>query len=572
MPTSPSQRSHAPVRLLPVLALLSAACTGEPPVIVRFDANPSTIDQGHGGFLKWETTGATSVTVSAGGNTIAESEQASGALEVSPESTTTYLLTARNRDGLSSATTVLTVRRDPKIRTFTLTPKRVKAGQDVVVAWATDHAQRVDIFDGEKNLPLDPAITTGSTTVRVERPMTLRLSARSDSREVWAEESLDFVPAPEFVSFTATPAAVAQGTAVVLAWQIRHVDTVKIVDGNGRTLPIGVRSGTDSFQTTPSVSGTYTLTATGFGGESSAATRVQVQPSIKSFSSDVTVQAPGGPVRLSWKTAAATSVRVARDGVVVGTLEGAQALDGTFADTIPATATSRVAYTLSALGDGEADATVEVQLGAPPVFVSLVADPPAVLANGAPTLRWETTNATSLTIRNGTRTLSGTPITSATRLQAGSYALPAQTMDTSYEVLLRSDDGVVVTRTLTIPVVQPPQILSFTASPNPLANGGGEVQLAWTAAHASEASIEDEGGAKLFETQVASVARAGSFKVRPGATSSYRLVVRGPSRDSDARTLQVAVSNPLPFAAAPAQLERRAALLAARLDAVRAIA
>lgn len=75
------------------------------PTIVRFDAEPATIQAGQSSTLTWTTLNATSVALDHG----IGSKPASGSVTVQPATTTTYTLTAISAGGNSTATTTVTV-------------------------------------------------------------------------------------------------------------------------------------------------------------------------------------------------------------------------------------------------------------------------------------------------------------------------------------------------------------------------------------------------------------------------------------------------------------------------------
>ncbi|MGO8757576.1 MAG: putative Ig domain-containing protein [Terracidiphilus sp.] len=76
------------------------------PSIGSFAANPTSIVLGGSSTLSWTTSGATSLSISPGNIT---PSSASGSTSVSPETTTTYVLTATNAAGQVTATAKVTV-------------------------------------------------------------------------------------------------------------------------------------------------------------------------------------------------------------------------------------------------------------------------------------------------------------------------------------------------------------------------------------------------------------------------------------------------------------------------------
>lgn len=84
------------------------------PTISSFAANPSTIQEGQSSTLSWNVTGATTLTLNPGN--IDVTGQTSRV--VSPESTTTYTLTATNADGSTLQSTTVNVTTGGDAETF----------------------------------------------------------------------------------------------------------------------------------------------------------------------------------------------------------------------------------------------------------------------------------------------------------------------------------------------------------------------------------------------------------------------------------------------------------------------
>jgi len=80
------------------------------PFINLFSASPTVIPFGGKTTLKWQVTGATSITITPGVGTVSDS----GTKQVSPDRTTAYILTARNSAGVTTHTALVTVTFEPK--------------------------------------------------------------------------------------------------------------------------------------------------------------------------------------------------------------------------------------------------------------------------------------------------------------------------------------------------------------------------------------------------------------------------------------------------------------------------
>src|SRR5581483_9329711 len=155
------------------------------------------------------------------------------------------------------------------------------------------------------------------------------------------------------VSFSATPSRITAGASATLDWSVTNADSVTIDNGIGSVPPSGQRS------VTPSSTTTYTLTAIGSGGSTSAQTTITVDrssappPTVTSFKANPATISPGQSTQLSWTTTNADTVTI-DNGI------GSQTASGQVTVTPSATTT----YTLVANGAGgqssPATATVTV--------------------------------------------------------------------------------------------------------------------------------------------------------------------------------------------------------------------
>jgi peptidoglycan-associated lipoprotein len=79
------------------------------PSVLAFSVEPSTIQAGQSATLRWNVTGANSVSIDQG----VGQQSSTGTRQVSPNNSTTYTLTATGTNGQSTATTTLTVTSAP---------------------------------------------------------------------------------------------------------------------------------------------------------------------------------------------------------------------------------------------------------------------------------------------------------------------------------------------------------------------------------------------------------------------------------------------------------------------------
>jgi len=142
------------------------------PAIGSFTASPSAITLGGTSALSWTTTGATTLSISPGNIT---PSSASGSTNVSPEETTTYVLTATNAAGsvTSSAQVVVSAAALPVISSFTANPTSVNPGSSSTLTWSTSGATSIAITPGT----FTSTLATGSFSVSPSATTTYMLTA-----------------------------------------------------------------------------------------------------------------------------------------------------------------------------------------------------------------------------------------------------------------------------------------------------------------------------------------------------------------------------------------------------------
>jgi len=116
------------------------------PQILTFVANPPTIDAGQSTKLCWQVSNSTNITITPG---VGSNLNANDCATVSPNTTTTYTLTATNAAGMIQANTTVTVGQ-VRILSFTSDPvTSICAGCLVTLSWQTQNATSVVIVANE---------------------------------------------------------------------------------------------------------------------------------------------------------------------------------------------------------------------------------------------------------------------------------------------------------------------------------------------------------------------------------------------------------------------------------------
>ncbi|MBC8273817.1 MAG: hypothetical protein H8E40_02455 [Chloroflexi bacterium] len=142
------------------------------PVVNSFTASPSGITAGSPATLSWNVSNATSVSINPGVGTFASS----GTTIVAPVVTTTYILTATNAAGSTTAMTQVTVSGMPSpsaglpvVSSFMANPNVISAGSSTTLSWNVSNATLVTIDPGVGSVasvgtaPVSPATNTSYT-------------------------------------------------------------------------------------------------------------------------------------------------------------------------------------------------------------------------------------------------------------------------------------------------------------------------------------------------------------------------------------------------------------------------
>ncbi|WP_165797520.1 serine hydrolase domain-containing protein [Solimonas fluminis] len=233
----------------------------------------------------------------------------------------------------------------PVVRSFAANPTSVLPGTAATLSWDAANVTSVRIEPG-----LGERAAQGSATVRPLLTTTYTLTATNSAgtRSASAQVTVTVLPAARVDSFTANPAAVAEGGSSELQWTTSDATLVSIDNGVGPVPADG------SLTLSPATTTTYRLTATGLGGSDSREVTVTVlpPPAITSFGLSLASVQAGEPATLSWATRETTEVRI-EPGL------GAQPASGSLSVSPTATTT----YRLTATGPGgvrTAEATLKV--------------------------------------------------------------------------------------------------------------------------------------------------------------------------------------------------------------------
>lgn len=287
-----------------------------------------TINPGQAVVLEWVVSGATSLSISDGSSPVKSAVAISGnAVQVSPTVNTTYTLTATGPSGSVStlassglpAAASIRVVPAPVISSFSATPTTVASNQTVTLNWTVSYAAALSIVACNTQTYIKGTTTCEQVAVNGTSAtdqlgtsttwFTLTATSLSDigtGQAASAEIMVTVIQAPT-VTLQASKTSIVTGGSSLLTWTDTNATqlTLLAVDANN---PVGIQTDVtqdSNLLVSPTISTTYTLTATSASGYSVASNSVTVtvsncpSPEIVKFSANTPSTGPGGIVALT---------------------------------------------------------------------------------------------------------------------------------------------------------------------------------------------------------------------------------------------------------------------------------
>jgi len=174
----------------------------QPPAVAQFTADPPTIEVGGAATLRWEVTGATEVSIDQGVGTV----QPGGQVQVKPQESTTYVISAKGPGGSAAARVAVAVTAGtkppepipstppsataPKITAFRTDPASVRQGDRFRLDWNVQGATQVTIDHGVGTVP-----TSGNRSEVADATTTYTITATGSGGTTTAKTTVSVAAA-----------------------------------------------------------------------------------------------------------------------------------------------------------------------------------------------------------------------------------------------------------------------------------------------------------------------------------------------------------------------------------------
>ena len=231
--------------LLFVFLIIGASCISLTPIIVTFEANPSTITAGDSTTLIWNISGASSVSIDQSIGVV----PAAGSRIVSPTMTTVYTLEASTGLGTAYKSLVVNVNSAPILINIDINPAVINSGGSAALRWNVSGANSVFIDQGIGNVQLSGDIIISPTATT-----TYTITA-SGAGGTMSKSAVLVVNPPVVATFNINPSTIDVGQSATLQWNVTGATSVTIDQGIGQVPPVGSRI------VSPYMTTTYNLTA-----------------------------------------------------------------------------------------------------------------------------------------------------------------------------------------------------------------------------------------------------------------------------------------------------------------------
>jgi len=415
--------------------------TGPAAAITGFGAARSTITAGASTTLLPVFANAAGAAIDQG---VGQVTSGSG-VTVAPSATTVYTLTVTGLGGPVTRTVTVTVVPPPAISSFSSAPQTVLSGGSSLLTAVFAGSGSIDHGIG----PVTSGQPVGTGAMQTSTTYTLTVSnAASDA--VSASTTVTTGSAVAITAFSAARTTITAGASTTLLPVFVNAAGAAIDQGVGQ-----ISSGA-AVTVSPQATTIYTLTASGLGGPVSRTVTITVVPpaSIISFAAAPPAVASGGASQLTAVFAGGTG---AIDHGIGPVGSGAPVTTGALA------ASTGYSLTVTNAAGDSLTASATVTVGPAVAITGLSAARPVISAGASTTLTPFFVNATGAGIDQGVgQVASGAAVTVAPQA-------------TTVYTLTAAGLGGPVTQSVTVTVVPPPSIASFSAAPAAVLTGGSSL-------------------------------------------------------------------------------------------------
>ena len=483
---------------------------------VTFTAAATAVLSGRSTSLRWRSTDATECTASGDWS---GTKGRSGSEPIGPivNDQYVYSLTCKGPTG-EDTETVIVEKVDPPTLDLTLDKYGAKPGESVVIRWVSTDVQSCQAsgaWSGAKAASGEETLSNFTTKGK----RTYNLSCKGGGGSIRDSVVLEVTPPPT-ISFSASPAEVAEGAASSLRWSAQDASgCVASGDWSGDR----GRSGSASTGPLNKIENTFTLTCSGANGSSSSSVKVTVLPPPDvQFALSAPSTTPNSSITLSWSSANATSCRASG-----GAWSGERTTSGSLV--IPNLTPGDKKFTLTCTGSGGSTVIDRTLIVSDPPKITLTADKTTVASGGSVTLSWTVTNAESC--------LAGGQWSGVKNKAGGSETQgPLTRRSSDFILTCRGRAGEETSATRSVTVSGTATIDSFTAASSTI-KAGERATLTWTSAGANECTASGDwtGARPTSGTATTDVLAQGE--------RNFTLICSG-TGGSDARTVKLSVIAP----------------------------
>ncbi len=432
----------------------------------------------------------------------------------------------------------------PRIALFTASTHELPEGGAVTLRWETEHAQSAQIVDTRQGAISGSDTLSGSIEVQVTQTSLFILTAQGTrGRTDTAVVQVRAGPGDSEILFVAQPSVIARGEPVTLAWAVSRADDLRITDAEGNALDLGGQGAAGSLTVNPDEDSTWTLHSHG----RTATVDVRLRPDVTRFDATPKGAVRGQPVTLTWETTSATRVRL-EDGEgrpLTQTEDPAEVAKGTWSFDVDVNEDRNKVFNFRLFAEGStSEAVTSVPLA---VYISGQSrvqqfDAARYVRAGQPfTVSWRTVEADRVQLLADGEVIYET--LDARSAEVGSTELQPLTKRTLLTLRATSVRGGFAEETKPVSPVGTTQVVSVTATPSTITQGGEPVTLSWNLPSARRIRVEHSSDGTVFNG-IGDELEQHAITLYPNTTGTYTIVADNTLGDEVRPTQAVTVQQP----------------------------